>query len=179
MRLLFLSVCLSVCNTFCEFVSIFLSISFFFRFQASGDHLPVPPPAPAHAQLAAVQAAQYNTKNYDLGNTGAEGFDDGQYDPRYNDPNFEGNLGGRAAPYVQQPQQQYVAQPQPQPQPQQPQPQAYNNLNNINYIAQYQSTTPHPHRFQPPGKPITWKSLKIPPKQFSNIRALIRMTFEC
>lgn len=124
-----------------------------FRFQASGDHLPVPPPAPAHAQLAAVQAAQYNAKNYDLG--GAEGFDDGQYDPRYNDPSFEGNLrGAQAQPaYVQQPiqqQPQYAPQPQYVPQ-QQPQPQQYNNLNNVNYIAQYQSTTPNPHRFQPPG----------------------------
>ncbi|XP_031616342.1 larval cuticle protein 3 isoform X2 [Contarinia nasturtii] len=117
-------------------------------FQATGDHLPVPPPAPAHAQLAAVQAAQYNAKNYDLG--GADGFDDGQYDPRYNDPSFEGN--SRGVPV----QSSYVHQPVPQqPQPQyvqQPQPQQYNNLNNVNYIAQYQSTTPNPHRFQPPAK---------------------------
>lgn len=112
-------------------------------FQPSGDHLPQAPPAPAHAQLAAVQAAQYNTKSYDLGNTGADGFDDGQYDPRYNDPNFEGNLGASSS-YVQPAQPQYVPQAQPQPQ-------AYNNLNNINYIAQYQSTTPSPHRFLPPG----------------------------
>lgn len=112
----------------------------------------MPPAAPAHAQLAAVQAAQYNTKNYDLGAAGAgagESFDDGQYDPRYNDPNFEGNQGSQA--YVQPAQPQYVPQAQPQPQ-QQAQPQAYNNLNNVNYIGQYQSTTPHPHRFQPPGK---------------------------
>lgn len=113
--------------------------------------MPVPPPAPAHAQLAAVQAAQYNAantnNNYDAG---ADGFDDGQYDPRYNDPNFEGNLRGASAAYVQQPQ---PVQPQYVPQPQaQPQPQAYNNVNNVNYIAQYQSTTPHPHRFQPPGQ---------------------------
>lgn len=119
--------------------------------------MPVAPPAPAHSQLAAVQAAQYNSKNYDLGgNTGADGFDDGQYDPRYNDPGFEGNF--RSAPvqpsYVHTPQPaqpQYV--PQAQPQPQQPQQPAY-NVNNINYnqYAQYQSTTPNPHRFQPPGK---------------------------
>lgn len=112
--------------------------------------MPLPPPAPAHAQLAAVQAAQYNTKNYDLNNAGAgagEGFDDGQYDPRYNDPSFEGNQGSQS--YVPAAQPQYV----PQAQPQQPaQPQVYNNLNNVNYVAQYQSTTPHPHRFQPPGK---------------------------
>lgn len=75
----------------------------------------VAPPAPAHAQLAAQQAEQY-AKNYvpsklfawgarpqaktkhDVnivfyhfsGETGGDGFDDGQYDPRYNDPNFEG-----------------------------------------------------------------------------------------
>lgn len=124
---------------------------FMYSFQPSGDHLPVAPPPPAHAQLAAVQAAQYNTNNLG-GNAGVgagEGFDDGQYDPRYNDPSFEGNQGGSQS-YVQPAQPQYV--PQAQPQPQQAQPQAYNNLNNINYIAQYQSTTPHPHRFQPPGK---------------------------
>lgn len=122
---------------------------FWYRFQATGDSIPVAPPAPAHAQLASVQAAQYNAKSYDLG--GAEpGFDDGQYDPRYNDPNFEGNLrAGSVASYVQAPQQ-YAVQPQQQPQSQ-PQPQQYNNLNNVNYAAQYQTTTPNPHRFQPPG----------------------------
>lgn len=120
----------------------------FFSFQASGDHLPVAPPAPAHSQLAAQQAANYQPKNYDLGD--AANFDDGQYDPRYNDPNFEGNLrsGVPQASYVQQP---IPQQPQYVPQQPQPQPQAYNNLNNINYVAQYQTTTPNPHRFQPPG----------------------------
>lgn len=130
---------------------------FFFRFQATGDHLPVAPPAPAHSQLAAVQAAQYNANNaYELnGNTGADGFDDGQYDPRYNDPGFEGNFraGAVQSSYVHTPQ---PAQPQyvPQQQPQQQQQAYHNNLNNINYQSdyQYQSTTPHPHRFQPPGK---------------------------
>lgn len=118
------------------------------------DSVTVAPPAPAHAQLASVQAAQYNqAKSYDVSNS-ADGFEDGQYDPRYNDPNFEGNLrGGAAVPasYNVQPQ----AQPQYVPQQQQPAPaqqQAYNNLNSINYVAQYQSTTPNPHRFQPPGK---------------------------
>lgn len=119
--------------------------------------MPVPPPAPAHAQLAAVQAARYNAANTNNNfDAGADGFDDGQYDPRYNDPNFEGNLRGAApqSSYVQQPQPvqpQYVSQPQAQPQyaPQPAaQPQAYNN---VNYIPQYQSTTPYPHRFQPPG----------------------------
>lgn len=81
----------------------------------------------------------------------------GQYDPRFNDPNFTGT--GRssihvpqAAP-VHQPAPQQYHQPAPQqyvPQPQQP---SYNhNVNNVHYSAQYQSTTPHPHRFQPPGK---------------------------
>lgn len=144
------------CNTDNILSNNFFSIQnmYLFSFQPTGDHLPLAPPAPAHAQLAAVQAAQYNTKNYDLGNAGAgagESFDDGQYDPRYNDPNFEGNQGSQA--YVQPAQPQYVPQAQPQPQ-QQAQPQAYNNLNSINYIAQYQSTTPHPHRFQPPGNQI-------------------------
>lgn len=124
-----------------------------FRFQATGDHLPVAPPAPAHAQLAAVQAAQYNAvnaKSYESGSV--DGFEDGQYDPRYNDPNFEGNLRGASVPASYNVQAQAQPQYVQQPQPAQVQPQAYNNLNNINYVAQYQSTTPNPHRFQPPGK---------------------------
>ncbi|XP_055313058.1 pupal cuticle protein Edg-78E isoform X2 [Sitodiplosis mosellana] len=117
-------------------------------FQASGDHLPVAPPAPAHATLAAQQAAQYNAqaKSYDLG--GADGFDDGQYDPRYNDPHFQGNQNHHYTAPAAQPQPQYVAQ---QPQQAAPQPQPNYNQNNINYVAQYQSTTPNPHRFQPPA----------------------------
>lgn len=130
-----------------------------FRFQPSGDHLPVAPPAPAHAQLAAVQAAQYNqaAKHYDSnGNPNVideNGYETGEYDPRYNDPNFAGH-GRSHAPqptYTQPAQQpQYQVQPQPQAQPQQPQ---YNyNNENVNYGATYQTTTPYPHRFQPPGK---------------------------
>lgn len=103
-----------------------------FSFQASGDHLPVPPPAPAHAQLAAQQAAHYQPKSYDLGN--AAEFDDGQYDPRYNDPSFEGNGRGVGVQpsYVSQPS--YAQQPIPQQQnvQPQPQPQAYNPANNVN-----------------------------------------------
>lgn len=114
-------------------MNVFISWNIF-SFQASGDHLPVAPPAPAHAQLATQQAANYQPKSYDLGN--AAEFEDGQYDPRYNDPSFEGNGRGAGVQpsyvsqpsYAQQPipQQQYV-QPQPQPQPQ-----AYNPANNVN-----------------------------------------------
>lgn len=119
------------------------------------------PPAPAHAQLAAVQAAQYNqnAKHYDLnGNPNVideNGYETGEYDPRYNDPNFAGH-GRSHAPqptYTQPAQQpQYQVQPQPQPQAQPQQPQYNYNNENVNYGATYQTTTPYPHRFQPPGK---------------------------
>lgn len=129
----------------------FLSI---YSFHATGDHLPVPPPAPAHARFAAEaaqQQQQFQPKNFDLGSSD---YDDGQYDPRYNDPNFVGNQ--RSAPihvpnspapalpspaFTQQPAQQNFAPAQP-----------FNDVNNVNYVAQYRSTTPNPHRFQPPGK---------------------------
>lgn len=148
-----------------RFFGFLLIACFGCRFQASGDDLPVAPPAPAHAQ-AAIQAAQAQAqqpRNFDLG--GAD-YEDGQYDPRYNDPSFSGNARSAQAPqyqqqyqqpqpqqpqYTQQPQPQYNQQPQqfapqPQPQPQQPQ------YNNVNYVSQYPSTTQNPARFQPPGK---------------------------
>lgn len=128
--------------------------------------------APAHAQLAAVQAAQYNSKNYELNVGNAGDFDDGQYDPRYNDPNFEGNL---RAGYVQPAAQpQYVPQQQ-QPIQQQPQQPAYNHnqhLNNINYVSQYQSTTPNPHRFQPPGKHFSTENIHKSHSTISTVRKI-------
>lgn len=145
-------------------VCAFFRAHFFLRcsFQASGDHLPVAPPAPPHALLAAQAQPEYAGNNYDVGDAGQ--FDDGQYDPRYNDPGFEGNRvsGGyhhapapapvQPAPaYHQRPvpqQPAYVPQQQPAYVPQQqqyvPQQQQFNDY--------YPSSTQQPHRFQPPGK---------------------------
>lgn len=125
--------------------------------------MPVAPPAPDHARLAVQQAAEYNSQNAQYNVIGSEGnYEDGQYDPRYNDPSFEGNSRGAAVPssYNIQPQPQHQPQyvPQQQQQQQQPaQPQYNHNINHVNYVAQYQSTTPNPHRFQPPGKNVLQK----------------------
>lgn len=131
-------------------------------FQASGDHLPVAPPAPPQPvptsgyqpqqqyqpQSYQAPAPQSSFRSNDYG-------DDGSYDTRYNDPSFGQQQQSyqqpapqpqyRPAPapvqpaYNPAPQQQYH---QPPPQPQyQPQPQP-----------SYYTTTPNPHRFSPPGK---------------------------
>ncbi|XP_017871282.1 PREDICTED: cuticle protein 3 [Drosophila arizonae] len=103
-------------------------------FQASGDHLPVAPPAPPQpVPTAGYQPqSQYQPQPYQAPaaqpSYRSNDYDDGSYDPRYNDPAF-----GQ--------QQQSYQQPAPQPQYQQPQPQPY-----------YTTTTPNPHRFSPPGK---------------------------
>lgn len=131
-------------------------------FQASGDHLPVAPPAPPQPvpQPGYAPQPQYQppASNYRADDYG----DDGSYDPRYNDPNFIQNQQpyrqpapapaynppapaynppapayNPPAPAYNPPPPQYNA-----PQPQyNPQPQQY-----------YQPTTPNPHRFAPPGK---------------------------
>lgn len=136
----------------------YFSPIFLCSFRATGDHLPQAPPAPAHALLAAQQAQQepqYQGNSYDAGDEAQ--WDNGQYDPRYNDPNFDGNR--IVAGYQHVPQPQAPVQPVPQwqqpqqaapvpswQQPQQQQQQAYVPQ------PQYQTTTPAPHRFQPPGK---------------------------
>ncbi|XP_058127510.1 cuticle protein 16.8 [Anopheles ziemanni] len=122
-------------------------------FQASGDHLPVAPPAPPQAapqpsyqpqQSYAAPAQQYDSgRSYDINN--------GEYDPRWNDPNFS------------QQQTQYQA-PAPAPAPvhnyhHAPAPVApVPQYNQHNYApapapqAPAWTSTPAPHRFQPPGK---------------------------
>jgi hypothetical protein len=122
-------------------------------FQASGDHLPVAPPAPAQPAPQPQYQPQPNN-NYNQGQQRAfndYGEDDGSYDARYNDPSYSQN----SAPAFRAPapqhnnnnnyqQQQYQPQPQqyqPQPQQQQYQPQPQ----------QYQPTQ-SPNRFAPPGK---------------------------
>ncbi|XP_030370958.1 uncharacterized protein LOC115621444 [Scaptodrosophila lebanonensis] len=131
-------------------------------FQASGEHLPVAPPAPPQpVPTAAVPQSQPAYRSND--------YDDGSYDPRYNDPSFNQQQSYqqpapqpqyRPAPvpvqpnynpapaYQPAPQPAYNPAPQPQYQPQQqpyyqPQPQQQ---------PYYQTTTPNPHRFSPPGK---------------------------
>jgi len=130
-------------------------------FQATGDHLPVAPAPPPHAvpqqqQQFHAQPQHHSQQQFQQPqqfNSGAENFDDGQYDPRYNDPSFSQNTNNHfaAAPVqsrvsapnhfnpqpVQQQQQQHQFVPQQQQQ--------------FNHIPQF-TTTPNPHRFQPPGK---------------------------
>jgi hypothetical protein len=132
-------------------------------FQATGDHLPVAPPAPPQPipQPQYQPQPQYNSPqqpqqhyNAQPAARGSNDYDDGSYDTRYNDPSFEQNgqqSSYRApapapapvhAPAPQQPQYNYNNQQQQQNYNQQPQ---YNHQ-------QYQ-TTPQPQRnFQPPGK---------------------------
>ncbi|EDW67614.1 cuticle protein 3 [Drosophila virilis] len=132
-------------------------------FQASGDHLPVAPPAPPQpVPTAGYQPqSQYQPQQYQAPaqqpSFRSNDYDDGSYDPRYNDPSF----GQQQQSYQQPaPQPQYrpapapvqpaynpapqpaYQQPAPQPQYHQPQQQA----------AYYPTTTPNPHRFSPPGK---------------------------
>uniref|UniRef100_A0AAG5DJV8 Uncharacterized protein n=1 Tax=Anopheles atroparvus TaxID=41427 RepID=A0AAG5DJV8_ANOAO len=121
-------------------------------FQASGDHLPVAPAAPPQPapqpnyqpqQSYAAPAQQYDSgRSYD---------DDGQYDPRWNDPSFSQNQYSAPAPApAPAPAHNYHQAPAPvAPVPQ------YNHHNYAPAPAQQApawTTTPAPHRFQPPGK---------------------------
>lgn len=134
----------------------------FYRFQATGDHLPVAPPAPPQPIPQAVQpqyqptgGANYAKDPYD----NSDQFDDGAYDERWNNPGFRGDGRTNSAPvraapinynYNTQPQQQQPQQPsyvQPQPQPQAVRQQNY-NVPAQNYL----ETTQSPNRFFPPGK---------------------------
>jgi len=129
-------------------------------FQASGDHLPVAPAPPPHAQPqpqfhAQSQQPRHSQPQFNQQpqqfSSEADNFDDGQYDPRYNDPSFSPNTNNHFAPapvqnhFNQQPAQQQHFVPQQQQQQFVPQQQNFNN--NPHY-----TTTPNPHRFQPPGK---------------------------
>jgi hypothetical protein len=141
-----------------------------FGFQASGDHLPVAPPAPPQPvptpgyQPIPRYQAPVGPASPTQGFAG-EYEGEGQYDPRHNDPDFEGNKlpGGNHAQQLPAAHYQYSTAAPPQynnyqhntPQynhyqpPQQPQ-QHYQQPQQ-----QYQQpydTTPNPHRFLPPGK---------------------------
>ncbi|XP_067009224.1 pupal cuticle protein Edg-78E [Anabrus simplex] len=102
-------------------------------FRATGDHLPVPPPAPAQPLPVAPQP-QYQPL------------------PQYNPPPTQQY---QAQPQYNPPQPQYNP-PQPQYNPPQSQynPQTYYNPPQPQYnaIPHYSTTTPPPHRFFPPGK---------------------------
>ncbi|XP_036324749.1 pupal cuticle protein Edg-78E [Rhagoletis pomonella] len=125
-------------------------------FQASGDHLPVAPPAPPQPvpQAGYAPQPQYQPPQPQSGGYRSNDYDDGSYDPRYNDPSFDQSQGS-----YQPPQPQYQPQAAPAYQPPAP---AYNppapQYNNYQPQAQpqqqpyYQPTTPNPHRFAPPGK---------------------------
>ncbi|XP_050087148.1 larval cuticle protein 1 [Anopheles aquasalis] len=122
-------------------------------FQASGDHLPVAPPAPAQPapqpQYQPAQPSYTGGRSYD--------HDDGQYDPRWNDPNFSQNQYGAApapapVPVPVAPVQHHHNYHQQQ-QPAAPVAPQYNHhYAPAPQAPQAWTTTPAPHRFQPPGK---------------------------
>jgi len=137
-------------------------------FQASGDHLPVAPAAPPHAQQA-VHAAQnqpqfraqpqqqlHSQQQFQQPqqfSSSADNFDDGQYDPRYNDPSFSPNTNNHfaAAPLQNRASAPIHFNPAPIQQQQQQQQFIPQQQQQFNHVPQY-TTTPNPHRFQPPGK---------------------------
>lgn len=147
-----------------------------FRFRATGDHLPVGPAPAAHAAAPAVaptprfiqtqqQAHVPHFPAAQVASFTSNDYEDGQYDERWNDPTFQGHAGRVASAPVhqapapvhhhqhQQQQPQYVQEPAPQPQyvaqPAAPQQQPQYVPQQAYYPT---TTTPSPHRFQPPGK---------------------------
>ncbi|BFF92319.1 DNA translocase FtsK [Drosophila madeirensis] len=140
-------------------------------FQASGDHLPQAPPAPPQPVPTAgyqpqpqyqpqqqQQQQQYQAPApQHQPSFRSNDYDDGSYDPRYNDPSFGQNQQTYHQPA---PQPQYRPAPQPayNPAPQQtyhqpaPQPQYHQPQQQPQQQAYYTTTTPNPHRFSPPGK---------------------------
>ncbi|XP_067617011.1 larval cuticle protein 2 [Eurosta solidaginis] len=133
-------------------------------FQASGDHLPVAPPAPPQPipQAGYVPQPQYQPPAPSGGYRSNDYEDDGSYDPRYNDPSFGGQQRSYQAPAAPA-----YNPPPPAPPAYNPPAPAYNppaynppapQYNNYQPQAQpqqqpyYQPTTPNPHRFAPPGK---------------------------
>lgn len=128
-----------------------------YRFQASGDHIPAPPPTPP-APAVPLNSKQntYNNANYG---------DDGSYDPRYNDPNFslnhnqnqpaaKPNIGNIQynQPSYQQPSQPNYQPSQPSYQPSQPSHQPSQPIYQHTYQQPTYSTTTHTPRIYPPGK---------------------------
>ncbi|XP_055608229.1 cuticle protein 2 [Uranotaenia lowii] len=142
-------------------------------FQASGDHLPVAPAAPPHAAAAEQaryqpqpqyqpqaqyqpQQPQYQPQFSSSGRSlDSQGYDDGQYDPRWNDPAFsEQHSPRKASAPAPAPVHNYHHQPAPAPAPVAPAPQ-YNNYQHQQAQPaprQDWATTEAPHRFYPPGK---------------------------
>jgi hypothetical protein len=139
------------------------------RFQATGDHLPVAPPAPPQPIPQDVPSQYQQTqaqREYVDPNDKSANFDDGSYDERWNNPGYQGD--GRQGPIHRPaaPQQNYNYQHSA-PAPVQATRQQNYNVPQVNYNQQHQQpqqqqqqynqpqqyeTTPSPHRFLPPGK---------------------------
>ncbi|XP_058812946.1 cuticle protein 2 [Topomyia yanbarensis] len=137
-------------------------------FQASGDHLPVAPAAPAHAapqpqyqpqaqyqpEPQYQQQPQYQPQFSSSGRSfDNQGYDDGQYDPRWNDPSFSEQHSRQAPAPAPAPAPVHNYRPVPAPAPVAPAPQ-YSHYNHAQAGPQQHQdwTTQAPHRFQPPGK---------------------------
>ncbi|CRK88888.1 CLUMA_CG002631, isoform A [Clunio marinus] len=127
------------------------------RFQATGDHLPVAPPAPPQPIPQPVQPQYAPTgaqRNYVDPYDKSGQFDDGSYDERWNNPSFQGD--GRSAPVhrpaAPAPSHNYNYQHQaPAPAPA-PIPAVRQQNYNVPQAPQHYETTQNPHRFLPPGK---------------------------
>lgn len=125
------------------------------RFQASGDHLPVAPPAPPQVAPQPQYQPQQQYQAPSAGR-GYNDYDDGSYDPRYNDPSFSQNTNnnnaGYRAPAPAPIQHQAPVAPAPVPQYNQynNQPQQHHQQQQQHF--QQQQQTESPSRFQPPGK---------------------------
>lgn len=122
---------------------------------APAAHAAPAPAAPRYVQPVQQPQPQAHFAAAPIAPRLSEDYEDGQYDPRWNDPSFQGDNSPRAAPapvHVQQPQ--YVQQPAPVQQQQPhyvPQPQPQFHAAPVQPV-HYTTTTPNPHRFQPPGQ---------------------------
>lgn len=152
------------CFLFLIFRDILLTFNINYSFQASGDHLPVAPPAPPQPVPQAVQPLYNqqgsNQPQYRDPYDNSDQFDNGEYDERWNNPAFRGDGRAPAAPSRPAPAANYnyqSAAPAPAPVPRQQNynvPQSNYNVpqSNYNQAPNHYETTPSPHRFFPPGK---------------------------
>ncbi|XP_055676537.1 activating signal cointegrator 1 complex subunit 2 homolog isoform X1 [Lutzomyia longipalpis] len=138
-------------------------------FRASGDHLPVAPAAPPqhapqpHYQPQPQYQPQPYTQPQQYHSARSDDYDDGSYDPRYNDPSFgqSGNFHQAPQAPVHHHHHAPAAVPTHPPLPTHP-PSVQQQIQHAHQFHQslpqhHQQpsnyhTTPPPHRFQPPGK---------------------------